>query len=167
MGISGMKGQVYYVNSECPTNDCDGWDAPSLGAATCLEDEITKFTVVDSVQKREYGHDKSFGWQDVCAGTRKFAINMDAVWKPKAAGIDELLYAGRVLYLLLYPLGADCDIVDPMSGYALIDQVSKEYDQETGKPISYTCQVSSKGPWTGVGVGTAWGGFECDCDSSA
>ena len=171
MGMSGMKGQVYYVDSECPTTDCDtGWVHPSIAAAACLEDEVTKFTVVDSVNKREYGHDKSYGWQDICAGTRRFGITLDAVWRPKpeGSGIDELLYAGRVLYLILYPLGSACDVVDPMKGYAMIDQVTKTYDQERGEPVSYTCSLSSKGPWIGLGVENyPWGGFECYCDSGS
>jgi hypothetical protein len=169
MGMSGMKGQVYYVDDQCPDSDCDGWDAPTTDSATCLQDEVIRFVIEDSVYKREYGHDKSFGWQDVCAGIRRFGITLEAMWRNKAGGsaVDEILYAGRVLYLLLYPLGVDgSTCATPLAGYALIDRVTKTHDQERGEPISYSCTLSSKGPWTGPSTGVNWGGFECECSSS-
>lgn len=169
MGVSGMKGQVYYINSSCPTTSCTGWST-APGGGTCFQDEITRFVIEDSVTKREYGHDKSFGWQDVVAGTRRFGITMDAMWVPKGAvsgDIDELLYAGKVLFLELYPTGVGSDCDTPYKGFAMIDRVTKTHDIERGTPISYSCTLSSKGPWTGPSTGTAWGGFECDCVSAA
>jgi len=170
MGMSGMMGQVYYLDQQCPDSDCDDWDAaPDITSKICLQDEVIRFVIEDSVQKKEYGHDKSFGWQDVVAGTRRFGITLEANWRNKAAGssIDEILYAGKVLYLILYPLGENGSTCsEPLAGYALIDKVTKTHDMERGDPISYNCTLSSKGPWTGPSTGVNWGGFECECSSS-
>lgn len=165
MGLSGFRGKVYYVNDACPTIDCTQFTEPT-GAEFCWYDEVTKFTVVDSVQKKEYGHDKSEGWQDVVAGTRRLAITVDAMLHG-APGLTNRsrLAAGQVLGLVLYPAGVGCG--GDMSGYAMIDQVSYTYDNETGQPIAYTLTLSSKGPWTGLGAADLnWGGFECECGNS-
>ena len=157
MALSGMMGKVYYIDNSCPTVDCSQFSTPS-GGGTCWFDQVTKFTVVDSVQKKEFGHDKSEGWQDVCAGTRKAAITLDAMIVPGSSR-PALPNAGKVLYLKLYPIG-EAGGATPAAGYALVDQISYTYDQERGDPIAYSATLSSKGPWTGLG-GTAWGGFEC------
>ena len=158
MGLSGFRGKVYFINNSCPTVDCTQFTRPG-GDAICWEDEVTKFTIVDSVNKKEYGHDKSQGWQDVSAGIRKATITLDAkIVKQGGAGGASILSAGRVLYLGLYPFGKKGRT--PAEGYAMVDQVSYTYDQETGDPMSYTATLSSKGPWKGLG-GTKWGGFEC------
>lgn len=167
MGLSGFKGKVYYDDASClGTSDCE---LTATGTAdTCLADEVTRFQIVDSVLKREYGHDKSGGWQDVVAGIRRLGITIDAVCGSgtfEGTGGDTVIHAGKVLFLELYPFGAigTC-AANPVSGYALVDQVSYTYDQETGRPVSYTATLSSKGPWGGVGGElTGWGGFECAC----
>jgi hypothetical protein len=164
MAISGMEGQVYYVDDECPTGDCDGWDAATSGGATCVPDEVTRFTIDDSVQNRKFGHDKSFGWQDVCAGIRSFAINIDAMWKPKviAGSFDTIAGAGKVVYLLLYPLGlASVSCHEPWAGYAMIERITRTNELERGEPYSYRATLASKGPWTGPENNANWGGFEC------
>jgi hypothetical protein len=167
MGMSGMKGKVYYIDDSCsPSTTCEYGGVPS-GVATCLTDEVTRFTIVDSVMKREYGHDKSGGWQDVVAGTRRLGITLDAVIASanvNGVGGDSMIWAGKVLWLELFPVGVLCD--DPARGYAMVDQVSYTYDEETGKPNGYTATLSSKLAWENVGgmnAGQAWGGFECAC----
>jgi hypothetical protein len=165
MAISGMMGQVWYVDDECPTATCAaGWGAPTSGQETCVPDEVTRFTIDDSVQNRKFGHDKSFGWQDVCAGVRSFAINLDAMWKPKviAGSFDTIAGAGKVLYLVLYPLGADAQSChEPWAGYAMIERISRTNELERGEPFSYRATLASKGPWTGPENNANWGGFEC------
>ena len=163
MGLTGAKGKVYYVDDSCPVT---GWTAPS-GTEVALADDVTKFDVEDSVQKREYGHDKSGAWQDVVAGTRRLQITLDAVINAVTAvggGANRTLYAGRVLFLVLYPFGATGTCAaDPIQGYAMVERVSHTHDLETGKPVAYTATVVSKGPWGGLDDGSAWGGFECSC----
>jgi len=167
MGLSGVRGRVYYVNSGCPTVNCaDGFSAQPDGTETCWYDEVTRFTIADSVKKREYGHDKSEGWQDVVAGVRRVGVTIDAVLRPEAASTQ--LQAGRVMWLVLYPVGyGETTCGDPVEGYAMVDQVSYTYDLENGEPISYTATLSSKGPWTGFDSDSdPWGGFECACSGS-
>lgn len=175
MGQSGMKGKVYYVHGDLntvscpPLASCDYDATKPSGTDTCWYDEVTQFTVVDSVQKREYGHDKSDGWQDVVAGTRRLSITLDAVVVPAADGtLQGPLRAGRVVFLMLYPFGTGATCGNSiMKGYAMIDQISYTVDQETGKPVSYTASLSSKLEWTGMNGDDAanaqWGGFECEC----
>ncbi len=163
MGMTGAKGKALYIDSGCPAAD---WAAPS-GSGTAFADEVTKFDLVDSVLKRAYGHDKSGGWQDVCAGTRSVEVTLEAVISGtdvSGAGGETFISAGSVFYLILYPFGSTgvCSAT-PVAGYALVDKVSYTYDQETGKPCAYTATLSSKGPWTGLDDGDAWGGFECNC----
>lgn len=170
MAISGMRGQIYYVNSACPDADCDAWDSPTSETQVCIPDEVTRFTIDDSVQNRKYGHDKSFGWQDVCAGVRSFAINIDAFWKPKtvAGSFDEICGAGKVVYLALYPLGEDEEAChEAWAGYAMFERITRTNDFERGDPVSYRATLASKGPWTGPDNVTQWGGLECtDCSGS-
>lgn len=156
--ITGAKGQVYWVDDQCPESDCSSWPL-SEASGTCWGDEITRFEVVDSVNKKEYGHDKSHGWQDVCAGIRRLGITLNAICRP-VAGVIALFHSGQVVYLKMYPVGVACG--GQMQGYAMIDQVSYTIDQETGDPVGYTMTLSSKGPWSGLGSGN-WGGFECQC----
>jgi len=163
MGMSGAKGKVYYIEDSCPPV---AWTVPS-GSAVAYTDDVTKFDLEDSVMVEEYGHDKSGGWQDACAGTRRVQVNLEAKVAPAnadGAGGVSAISAGKVLYLQLYPFGATGTCAaTPVAGYALIKQVSYTYDQQTGKAIGYTATVVSRGPWTGLDDGSAWGGFECDC----
>jgi hypothetical protein len=161
--MSGMKGQVYYVEAACPTVSCEEFTVPE--PEDCWEDEVTRFTIVDSVQSRKYGHDKSQGWQDVCAGIRSLVITLDAVigsGTVESLGMTPLS-AGQVVGLALYPFGAGSGCNTPALGYAVVDQISYTVDQERGEPVAYTMTLSSKGPWSGLGANTAWGGFECAC----
>jgi hypothetical protein len=157
MGFSGMNGRIYFINEACPgVNFASAAGAGSPG--TQWQDEVTKFSVTESVNKREYGHDKSQGWQDVCAGIRKLSITLDAVMSGNVS--TQPLRSGRVVWLQLYPAGTS-GTGDPLEGYAMVDQISYTYDQERGEPISYTMSLSSKGPWTGFTDTGLWGGFEC------
>ena len=165
MGLSGYRGKVYYIDVSCPTVDCTQY-ATEAGTLTCLSDEVTRFSIVDSVTAHRYGHDKSQGWDDSVSGTRRAEISLDAnIHHGNVDGVggDDEIHAGKVLYLYLYPAGTDCG--EPAHGYALVERVSYTYDQRTGAPISYTATLSSKGPWHGLG-GTYWGGFECGCEGS-
>ena len=165
MGLSGYNGKVYYTDRSCPSIDCNTYETVS-SAETCLSDEVTRFSIVDSVNVHRYCHDKSMGWDDSLAGSRRAEISLDAnIHHQNFAGVggDDEMHAGKVLYLFLYPAGTDCG--EPAHGYALVERVSYTYDQRTGAPISYTATLSSKGPWSGLG-GTYWGGFECGCAGS-
>ncbi len=166
MGVSGMMGKVYYIDDQCPISTCAEWAAPT-GASNCWTDEVTRFTIVDSVNKREYGHDKSFGWQDVVAGIRRLGITLDGMLRSRTGSEEAVqpLRAGRVVYLQLYPSGVNCST--PLQGYAMVDQISYTYDQERGDPISYTMTLSSKGPWIGFVDTGDWGGIECACPNGA
>lgn len=163
MGFSGVLGKVYFIDTGCPVLGCEGtgWESPS-GTANCWNDEVTRFTLVDSVSKREYGHDKSLGWQDVVAGTRRCGITLDAMLRPDDTA-HPVLQAGKIVWLQLYPYGITGACATPLEGYAMIDQISYTYDQESGQPISYSATLSSKGPWTGFTSDSDWGGFECSC----
>jgi hypothetical protein len=167
MAVSGMKGRVYYgPTSGCIAYTCDGITWPSVDV-DCLEDEVTRFVIVDSVNKREFGHDKSGGWTDVLVGIRKLSITFDAMWVPKGAGEEQsfnILQAGRTLFLRLFPLGTGCNFY--FEGYCVIDQITKTYDMTAGEPITYSCSATSRGPWhiygpDGIVAESAWGGFEC------
>jgi len=170
MGLSGFKGKVFLLNNACPLVSCSQYGRPSTGLVECMTDEVTRFSVVDSVQLREYGHDKSQGWQDTVSGIRRLEVTIDAiVHRDNTGGLGGtgLIYAGKTLYLELFPIGTavvgGCD-TSAAEGYATVRQVSYQYDQETGQPISYTATLASKGPWIGVGGDDAqWGGFECGC----
>jgi len=168
MGLSGMKGKVCYVDHACPIIDpvTSVWTTPA-GSEEAWSDEVTKFEVVDSAQKREYGHDKSHGWQDVVTGIRRLAITLNAVMRA-GTGVSMPIHAGGVLFLVLYPTGTSGTCTTPIKGYAAVDQVSYTYDQEKGDPIAYTATLSSKGPWYGLADdplnAEQRGGFECDCD---
>ena len=165
MGLSGYRGQVYYIDASCPTIDCEAYGAEE-GTPVCLSDEVTRFSIVDSVTTHRYSHDKSFGWDDSIAGSRRAEITIDAnIHHANVDGVggDDEMHAGKVFYLHLYPAGTDCG--EPARGYALVERVSYTYDQRTGAPISYTATLSSKGPWKGLG-GSHWGGFECGCTGS-
>jgi hypothetical protein len=167
MGLSGVNGKVYYANDGCPVINQDGtWAGPSTEVGQWT-DEVTKFGVVDSVESREYGHDKSGGWKDAVAGTRSLAISIDAVISANegrlGVGGMENMWAGRVVYLELYPFGVfhSCGQY-PAAGWALCKQVSYSYDVDTGQPTSYSASFVSKGPWDGAGGENQWwGGFEC------
>jgi hypothetical protein len=170
MGLSGVNGKVYYADASCPSFSCvEGWDPPE-DASQCLSDEVTRFNIVDKVNARKYAHSGSQGWLDSTAGARGLDITVDAVISGvNAGGVggDEGIYAGRVIYLKLYPTGNTgvdpCGI--PAEGWALVEQVSYGYDIETGNPNSYTATLSSKGPWNAVGgEGVLWGGLECACE---
>ena len=172
MGMAGFKGTIKWLNlATCPVFNSLGKLPVPSGTAVRVVDEITKFTAVDSALKREYGHDKSGGWQDVCVGTRRLGITVEAVISNAdltGLGGDGDIWAGKIAWLELYPvgLGATCSQY-PAMGYAVVDQVSYTYDQETGKPNSYTATLSSKGNWTNVGGDSdKWGGFECVCTDS-
>ena len=169
MGMSGLMGKVWWVDDHCPGIDCSHWGS-AAGTNRCWHDEVTRFDIVDSVNKREYGHDKSRGWQDVVAGIRRLSITLTAMWLPGAAA-NTPLRAGRVLFLELYPTNTSGGCATPLKGFAMIDQVSYTVDIERGEPLSYTATFSSKGPWLGfasdpTGVGL-WGGFECQCGSAS
>lgn len=161
MAIAGFNGYINLVTvAASPTYN---WTAPG-GAQVTVTDEVTRFLIDESVQMREFGHDKSAGWQDNCAGIRRAEITIEAMISDSnvggAGGMN--WYSGALAYLVLYPAG---DVVDqvaaPVQGYATVRSVSYVYDQETGLPISYTCRLSSKGPWSGMDAGDVlWGGFE-------
>ena len=155
MGFSGMKGRVYAINTHCPRT-LNG--APPSGKAVLWVDEVTRFQVNESAQKREYGHDKSFGWQDLVYGTKRCEITLDATIHRARHG--PILKSGMVLYLVLRPLGMSCG--GRMGGWAGIDRVSYTVDQNTGEPVSYTITMSSKGKWRELSP-KEWGGFECGC----
>lgn len=168
MGLSGSRGKVFYVDHGCPVVNCTTgvWTAPAGAgsAGTCWTDEVTKFTIVESVQSKKYGHDKSAGCQDVCAGTWSAETTLDAMLIP-AAGNQARLHAGKVLWLQMFPAGITGECSTPVEGYAMIERISYTYDLETGLPISYTATVASKGPWSGLGpfADNLIGGFECTC----
>jgi hypothetical protein len=166
MAISGMKGKVYYDLGSCPTYDLDtGVWTIDASSTLAYPDEVTNFTITDSVQKREFGHDKSGGWQDVCAGTRRVGIVLSAMLN---VAETHHLHAGQVLYTELYPTSATGVCNTPAAGYVMVDQISRSVDIETGQPVGYTVTLSSKGPWTGLGGldGRPWGGFECECSGA-
>lgn len=162
MGLSGTKGKVYYIDSECPVFDCDDWTVPA-GSATCWTDEVTKFDIDDAVQMRKYGHDKSKGWQDNCAGIRGLTISMEVNVKLDSEKLE--IHPGKVVWLLLYPYGTAGTCANNVArGYATFERVSLRVDQETGFPVGYTATLASKGPWLGMGGEDGeWGGHECDC----
>lgn len=169
MGFSGLRGKVYYVDQNCVDLECGTNLTFPSGSAVCWFDEVTRFTVVDSVQIKGYGHDKSQGWEDQVAGNRKYEISLDCVKRPNANPLNP--HAGKVVFLELFQ-GNDgdggCD--KPAKGFAIIKQISRTVDQETGAPVAYTLSMTSKGPWTPFGsssnTGQLWGGFECDCGGS-
>jgi hypothetical protein len=154
MGMSGFKGKAYILD-DYPA-DLDATSFPSGGDVVDLADEITKYTIDQSVQSRKYGHDKSGGWQDSCAGIRSMSITIDAV--VRSGGMLGARMAGTVVFLELYEYGVD-DTSAPWRGYALVDTISETVSQEDGAAVSYTATLSSKGAWTGV-TAAEWGGFE-------
>ena len=164
MGMAGFNGKVYYVDESCPTVTCETPFSAPAADGDCWVDEVTKFTIVDSVLSKKYGHDKSEGWQDVVAGIRSAEITLDAnISRVNVdAGTQAYINAGRVLYLKLYPHGDNCG-PGPLAGYAMVERVTYTYDQESGLPTSYTATLASKGPWYGFVDENGWGGFECVC----
>jgi hypothetical protein len=155
MGLSGLNGKMYVNVDWCPG------DGNTAGSASLAYYEVTRFVIADSVQKREYGHDKSNGWQAAVAGIRKATITIDAM-VVKDTGE---LAAGQQVYLELYPLGEDCGTA--ATGGALVDSVNYTTDIETGAPVSFTATLSSIGAWTGLGGDGGWGGTECGCGGSS
>ena len=151
MALSGMKGKVFINPGPCDTSGSSTSGAPNGG------DQVTQFVIEDSVQIDEFGTDESDGWQDNCAGTRKVQITLEAM----AGSGTRLIYAGQVVSLELYSFGMECG--NPASGNATVQRISYTTDIRTGKPVSYTATLASKGSWSGLGEGK-WGGFECGCE---
>jgi len=136
MALSGKYGTVY-KNGVALVTEVIRWEATPTGF------------------KREYGHDKSGGWQDVCYGTKRLEGTIEV--KCRADGVD--FGACNFYELDLYPLGSENGT--PMNGYAGIDATPLVVNVENGEPISATYRWSSKGPWTGLpNDGQEWGGFE-------
>jgi hypothetical protein len=169
MGFSGMKGEVYHMNAHCP-HVMDG-TAPN-GDELKWADEVTRFVLTESVAKREFGHDKSFGFQDVVTGTRAAEVTLDAVSRFQYQSINGY-HAGMIMYLILYPFGADnanesvgCSALS-VSGYFMVERVSVSTDLDRGDPVSYTMTLTSHGPLFNKAIGNEnWGGFECGCDTA-
>lgn len=158
MAITGSMGKVYYSVETPTTVNCTTGAFSAGDGNVCWEDEITRFEVNDSVQTREFGHDKSRGWQDIVSGTRRLGITLNAMYNPTSS----MLAAGRVVYLKLYPFGTGGSCNTPLEGYAMVQSVSYTYDQERGDPVSYTMTLSSKLAWSGW-TAANWGGFEDQC----
>lgn len=166
MSFSGFKGKVWVVNQHCPTYPLNG-NTPVGHPAKQWHDEVTEFTVVESAKKEEYGHDKSGGWQDLCYGTRRLGITLNAKAHNQTTSLGGF-HAGQVVYLELFPFGVNAagtlGCGTPLTGYAGVDQVSYTVDINNGMPVAYTMTLSSKGPWVGLPGGSRpWGGFECEC----
>jgi hypothetical protein len=120
--------------------------------------EVTKWNLTESAYKKEFGHDKSAGWQDVCYGIKKCSGTVDVM----LTGNCEV-YAGQKVNVELIP-DSESGCITPITGKAGIDSVAYNVDVTTGDPISATISISSVGEWTGLpGDGKAWGGFEDGC----
>jgi hypothetical protein len=145
------------INNACPAS---GWAKPS-GTAIFWADEVTEFSVTDSVESESYGHDKSQGWKDVTFGTRSISITLSA--KFRRAPTANMFGPGHVCYLELEPFGPACSTL--ISGYAGVKQVGFNVDVNTGATVGYSMTLLSKGPWHGVPE-SQWGGFECACGAT-
>ena len=158
MGFSGMRGKVYVIDGACPI-DLEK-PLPPEGNKVRWVDQVVMFSTDESAFKREFGHDKSGGWQDICYGIRRMGISLDAI--PAAQNPNpDLLGVGQVVWLELEPFGS-CGA--PAMGYAGLDRRVTTTRQENGTPVEYTMTLSSKGAWRNLPGGDRnWGGFECEC----
>ena len=164
MGLSSKDSTIYFMLPTCPIK-LDG-SAPEgfLNDRLQFSEEVTRIEINPAVYQRKYGHDKSFGAQDVCSGIK----NWDGSITTKIAktGQCATLSAGDIAFISVYPLGLNC--TKPIQGYLSIDSDPLIMNLENGDPVEHNYRYSSKGMWTGfVNSGMQWGGFECGCSSGA
>lgn len=176
MGLSAKDSRIYYVPHTCPIR-LNG-TAPSRGGGSFsasgsggngrqrFSEQVTRIELTPSVYQRKYGHDKSYGCQDVCSGVKSW----DGVVSAKVASGNRpfTLTAGDTVWFRIYPLGIACG--HPIQGYGVIDSDPITMNLENGEPVEHVYRFSSKGKWRGLPHSSAkWGGYECECggDESA
>jgi hypothetical protein len=159
MALSSKEGKIYLLAGDCPV-DLEG-NAPA-GTTQTMESELTDFDFTPSAASEEYAHDKSFGWQDLCFGTKR--LEGTIVVKVRPASPIELGPA-QFAYLELYPLGRA--LSTKYSGYAGIESTPMKVSIKDGKPVEVTYKFKSRGKWHGLpNDSDEWGGFECSTEDS-
>lgn len=155
MGLSAKDSRVYWISRTCPIS-LNG-TAPT-GAKTAFSEQVLRIEVTPSVYQRKYGHDKSFGAQDVCSGIKSWDGSLTT---RVASGTNPFSFsAGDILWLKVYPIGLRCAKV--IQGYGVIDQDPIVMNLENGDPVEHNYRFSSKGKWLGLS-NRRWGGYECEC----
>lgn len=161
--VSGMRGKVFFDEDYCPTalNDLI---SSYESITTELDMNVTRFEITFSAFKREFGHDKSYGWQDVVYGIKRGEGTINFNY---ASGMSSLnLGPGDKVPVLLYPDGPGCQ--DPIWGWAGIDSIAVTSVQENGEPVSGTMRFVTVGRWAGLpNDDRGWGGFECECSGGS
>lgn len=152
MALSGKDGKVY-LHHECAP-DLSGVDTIGEDVALPYE-QVLRFEVTPSAFKSEYGHDKSYGWQDLVYGIKRLEGTIEV--RIGEAGMS--LAPGQIVLLVLYPFGVACG--RHFVGYAGVDSWPLSVNVERGEPVSATYRFSSKGKWKGLNDAELWGGFEC------
>jgi len=161
MGLSAKDSRIYYVAIDCPVL-LDG-TSPSDPTGLTFSEQVVRIEITPSVYQRKYGHDKSFGANDVCSGIKSWDGNITT---KVADSITPFSFtAGDVVWLRIWPLGRQCG--GPIQGYASIDSDPVVCNLENGEPVEHNYRYSSKGLWKGIlGRGTT-GRYECECSSGA
>lgn len=169
MGFSGNQGFVQVLGLHCPVMTKQGggyydWATPG-GTTVRWTDEVTRFELDETIATREYGHDKSGGGMDICAGNWSATLTINAVCHHQGVNVQGI-GIGQVCYFELYVFGS-CE--PPLKGYAMLTRRPMIIDQEQGRPVEYTATFKSKFLWKGLPGSAAQrggiGGFECECGS--
>jgi hypothetical protein len=157
MGLSAKDSRVYLIPKTCPIR-LNG-STPS-GARFRLSEQVTRIEITPSVYQRKYGHDKSYGANDVCSGIKSWD---GSITTKVASGTSPFtLSAADTVWIRVYPMGVVCR--HPLQGYASIDSDPIVINLENGEPVEHNYRYSSKGLWKGFpNDAQPWGGYECQC----
>jgi hypothetical protein len=162
MGLSAKDSRVFYVPIDCPV--LLGGATPAAGSTPlAFSEQVTRIEITPSVYQRKYGHDKSFGANDVCSGVKSWDGSLTT---KVAEGAHPFTFtAGDTVWLRIWPIGVDCG--GAIQGYAVIDSDPVVMNLENGEPVEHNYRYSSKGRWKGIlGSGTP-GRWECECGSES
>jgi hypothetical protein len=169
MGLSAKDSRIFYIPHSCPIKlngsaPGGGGSGSGGGGKRRFSEQVTRIELTPAVYQRKYGHDKSYGTQDVCSGIKSW----DGVVTTKVADGERpfSLTAGDTVWLRVYPIGIACG--HPIQGYGVIDSDPITMNLENGEPVEHVYRFSSKGKWKGLPRSNAkWGGYECECNNGA